>query len=53
MQFRSPNRTANPDDFEGRTVARYFNTAAFTVAPQFIIGNSSRKPCAVARSSKC
>ena len=39
-----PNRTANPNDFEGRTVARYFNTAAFTAVPQFVIGNSSRNP---------
>jgi hypothetical protein len=39
-----PNRTANPNDFEGRTVARYFNTAAFTTVPQFVIGNSSRNP---------
>ena len=27
-----------------RTVAKYFNTAAFTAAPQFVIGNSSRNP---------
>jgi hypothetical protein len=27
-----------------RTLARYFNTAAFTKAPQFMIGNSSRNP---------
>ena len=39
-----PNRTANPNDFGGRTVARYFNIAAFTAAPQFVIGNSSRNP---------
>jgi hypothetical protein len=39
-----PNRTANPNDFEGRTVAKYFNTAAFTAVPQFVIGNSSRNP---------
>jgi hypothetical protein len=39
-----PNRTANPNDFEGRTVARYFNTAAFSAVPQFVIGNSSRNP---------
>jgi hypothetical protein len=39
-----PNRTANPNDFKGRTVARYFNAAAFTAVPQFVIGNSSRNP---------
>jgi hypothetical protein len=39
-----PNRTANPNDFEGRSVAKYFNTAAFTSVPQFVIGNSSRNP---------
>ena len=27
-----------------RTTARWFNTAAFTQAPQFTIGNSSRNP---------
>ena len=25
-------------------MAKYFNTAAFTPAPQFVIGNSSRNP---------
>ena len=39
-----PNRTANPNDFDTRTVAKYFNTAAFTAVPQFVIGNSSRNP---------
>ncbi len=39
-----PNRTANPNDFEGRTVAKYFNTVDFTAVPQFVIGNSSRNP---------
>jgi hypothetical protein len=39
-----PNRIANPNELDGRTVARYFNTAAFTAAPQFVIGNSSRNP---------
>jgi hypothetical protein len=39
-----PNRVGNPNEFDGRTVARYFNTAAFTAAPQFVIGNSSRNP---------
>ncbi|MBZ5673674.1 MAG: TonB-dependent receptor [Acidobacteriia bacterium] len=39
-----PNRAADPNQFAGRTVARYFNTAAFTAAPQFVIGTSSRNP---------
>jgi hypothetical protein len=39
-----PNRIADPNDFDGRSVARYFNTAAFTAVPQFVIGNSSRNP---------
>jgi hypothetical protein len=39
-----PNRVSDPNEFAGRTVAKYFNTAAFTAAPQFVIGNSSRDP---------
>jgi hypothetical protein len=39
-----PNRVSNPNDFANRTVAKYFNTAAFRAAPQFVIGNSSRNP---------
>ena len=39
-----PNRVANPNEFAGRTVAEYFDTAAFTAAPQFAIGTSSRNP---------
>jgi hypothetical protein len=39
-----PNRIANPNEFDGPSVARYFNTGAFTTAPQFAIGNSSRNP---------
>jgi len=39
-----PNRTGNPNDLVNRNAARWFNTAAFTVAPQFTIGNSSRDP---------
>jgi hypothetical protein len=38
---RRPNRISNPNDFAHRTVAKYFNTAAFSAAPQFVIGNSS------------
>jgi hypothetical protein len=39
-----PNRIGNPNNFSGRTVAKYFNTADFTAAPQFVIGTSSRNP---------
>ncbi|MBZ5620584.1 MAG: TonB-dependent receptor [Acidobacteriia bacterium] len=39
-----PNRIGGPNQFDGRTVARYFNTTAFTAAPQFVIGTSSRNP---------
>ena len=39
-----PNRVGNPNQFDRRSVARYFNTAAFTAAPQFAIGASSRNP---------
>lgn len=39
-----PNRVSNPNNFPGRTVAKYFNTAAFNGVGQFAIGNSSRNP---------
>lgn len=39
-----PNRIGNPNEFANRTLAEYFNTAAFTAAPQFLIGTSSRNP---------
>ena len=40
-----PNLVADPNLPSGdRSVARYFNTAAFTTAPQFTIGSSSRNP---------
>ncbi len=39
-----PNRIGNPNDLQGRSVARYFDTAAFLAAPQFVIGSSSRNP---------
>jgi hypothetical protein len=39
-----PNRVGNPNQFDGRSVARYFDTSAFTAAPQFVIGSSSRNP---------
>ena len=39
-----PNRVSDPNEFEGRTVAKFFNTAAFAPAGPFVIGNSSRDP---------
>ena len=39
-----PNRISDPNQFNGRTVAKYFNTSAFIAAPQFVIGTSSRNP---------
>jgi hypothetical protein len=39
-----PNRIGDPNELQGRSVARYFNTAAVSTAPQFVIGNSSRNP---------
>src|SRR5207302_4836268 len=40
-----PNRIANPIlAGSQRDIARWFNTAAFVQAPQFIIGSSSRNP---------
>ncbi|MBV8820314.1 MAG: carboxypeptidase regulatory-like domain-containing protein, partial [Acidobacteriaceae bacterium] len=39
-----PNRVANPNLLANRSATQWFNTAAFTIAPQFTIGNSSRNP---------
>jgi len=39
-----PNRISDPNVLTNRSAARWFNTAAFTAAPQFTIGNSSRDP---------
>jgi hypothetical protein len=40
-----PNRIADPNLPESQqSTAQFFNTAAFTVAPQFTLGNSSRNP---------
>ncbi len=39
-----PNRITDPNNFPNRSVAEYFNTGAFTAAPQFVIGNSPRNP---------
>jgi len=40
-----PNLVADPNlPSSERTTARFFDTSAFTTAPQFTIGNSSRNP---------
>lgn len=40
-----PNRTGDPNlPSPEQTTARWFNTDAFTIAPQFTLGNSSRNP---------
>jgi hypothetical protein len=40
-----PNLAGDPELPEDeRTTARWFNTAAFSVAPQFTLGNASRNP---------
>jgi hypothetical protein len=42
---QQPNLIANPNlPASQQTTAQFFNTAAFTVAPQFTIGTSSRNP---------
>jgi hypothetical protein len=43
--IQRPNRIASPHLKAGaRTTSRWFDTAAFTQAPQFTIGSSSRNP---------
>jgi hypothetical protein len=43
--IQRPNRVADPElPSDERTTARYFNPGAFTQAPQFTIGSSSRNP---------
>jgi len=42
--IQRPNRAADPNTFAARSAAQWFNTAAFTVAPQFTLGNSPRNP---------
>lgn len=43
--IQRPNRIADPTlPSDQRTTGRWFNTTAFTQAPQFTIGNSSRNP---------
>lgn len=43
--IQRPNRIADPQlSSAQRTTSRYFHTAAFTQAPQFTLGSSSRNP---------
>jgi hypothetical protein len=43
--LQRPNIIGKPSlPSDQRTTARYFNTAAFAMAPQFVIGNASRNP---------
>jgi hypothetical protein len=40
-----PNLVGNPDlPADQRTTSQWFNTSAFSVAPQFTIGSASRNP---------
>src|ERR1019366_7814245 len=43
--LQRPNMIANPSLAPAaRQVSHFFNTAAFSTAPQFVIGNASRNP---------
>ena len=42
--IQRPNRVADPNVVTQRSTSRWFNTDAFTAAPQFAIGTSSRNP---------
>ena len=42
--LQRPNRIADPNDNPARSTAHWINTGAFTNAPQFTIGTSSRNP---------
>ena len=42
--LQRPNRIADPNAFATRSASEWFNVAAFTAVPQFVIGNSSRNP---------
>jgi len=39
-----PNRVSAPERVRRRSVAKFFNTAAFTNAPQFVIGTKFAQP---------
>jgi hypothetical protein len=42
--LQRPNRVSDPNSLENRSASEWFNTAAFTNAPQFTLGTSSRNP---------
>jgi hypothetical protein len=42
--LQRPNRIGDPNATSNRSASAWFNTAAFTSAPMFTIGNSSRNP---------
>ena len=42
--LQRPNRISDPNAVASRSAGHWFNTAAFTNAPQFAIGTSSRNP---------
>jgi hypothetical protein len=43
--IQRPNRIANPElPSDQRTTSKWFNTGAFTAAPELTLGNSSRNP---------
>ena len=42
--LQRPNRISDPNAMPKRNASRWFNTTAFTNAPQFTIGTSSRNP---------
>ena len=42
--LQRPNRISDPNSFAGRSASEWFNVAAFTGAPQFTIGTTSRNP---------
>jgi hypothetical protein len=45
VPLQRPNITGSPQlSSDQRTIAHWFNTAAFTAAPQFTFGNASRNP---------
>jgi len=39
-----PNRISDPNSLANRSASEWFNTGAFSTAPRFTIGNSSRNP---------
>ncbi len=42
--LQRPNRNSNPNDFANRSATEWFNVGAFSTAPRFTLGDSSRNP---------